>query len=413
MWQDAPMLHRSAHWLVIAALGCASTTHPRPADPGAADRIADLDWLLATLERDDVYLEDFDRRAIRAFYEPRARDARTRDAWIGVLEDVIGELHDHHVSLGTNTGASPRLVPSGADLWGEVVGDRAVITAVRRGTAAERAGVRVGMFVVAIGGQSIEAALAARRPSVTGRSDPAAASWAFRVLLAGTHDRRRQLTACTAVGACADYALDAPELADAPAPVTARLVGDIGHVRIENSLGNPDTIPAFDAALDELASARALILDLRNTPSGGSTDVAEPILGRFIATAADYQRVFVPGRDEAPWNKQLVPRAPHEARPLVVLVDRWTGSMGEGMAVGLDALGRAVVVGTPMAELRGGITSVTLPRTKIDVRFQNERLFHVDGTPRERWIPPIVVEPQGGEAMDPILERGIRELTGR
>jgi len=94
-----------------------------------------------------------------------------------------------------------------------------------------------------------------------------------------------------------------------------------------------------------------------------------------------------------------------------VLVDRWTGSMGEGMAIGLDALHRAVVVGTAMAELRGGIAGVTLPHSGITVRFQNERLFHIDGTPRERWIPPIIVKPSGGEPTDPILERGIQVLT--
>lgn len=399
-------------WVIMVLLAaCAGTTPTRGVDPGAAQRVEDLDWLLARIARDDPYAEHFELDAIRAHYLDRTRAARTRDQWIGVLEDVLGELYDHHVSLGTNTGASPRLVPTGADLWGEVVGARAVITEVRRGTAAERAGLRAGMVVTMIGDRPIDEAIAARRPAVRGRGDPEAASWAFRVLLAGTHDRQRRLTAC-AGDACRDYALEPPELPDEPMRVTHRLDGDIGYLRIENSLGDSDTVPAFDAALAALAPARALILDLRNTPSGGSTEVAEPILGRFVDAPHDYQRVVMPARDRAPWNKPLAPRAPYDARPLVVLVDHWTGSMGEGMAIGLDAVRRATVVGTRMAGLRGGIAGVTLPHSGIPVRFQNERLLHVDGTPRERWLPPIIVEPAGGEPGDPILERGRRVLSG-
>jgi len=192
--------------------------------------------------------------------------------------------------------------------------------------------------------------------------------------------------------------------------VTSRLDGDLGYLRIENQLGDSATVAAFDAALATLAPARGLILDLRNTPSGGTTEVAEPILGRFVDAPGGYQRVVEPGR--APWVKQLAPRPPFDARPLVVLVDHWTGSMGEGMAIGLDARHRATVIGTRMAGLRGGIAGVTLPRTHIPVRFQNEQLLHVDGTPRERWAPPVLVEPAGGEPVDPILARAVRALHG-
>ena len=402
----------SIRMFALCLVACARSTTPHDPELSATQRVEDLDWLLARISHDDPYVEHLDVAAIRAHYLTRSRAAATRDQWIGVLEDVLGELYDHHVSLGTNTSASPRLVPTGADLWGEVVGERALITEVRRGAAAERAGLRAGMVVTRIGGRATADAVAARRPAINGRGDPEAASWAFRVLLAGTHDTSRRLTACTTPDACRDYALDPPELPDASTPVTSRLDGDIGYVRIENSLGNSDTVAAFDAALATLAPARGLILDLRDTPSGGSTDIAEPILGRFLDAPRDYQRVFAPGRDGAPWNKQLAPRPPFEPRPLVVLVDHWTGSMGEGMAIGLDAAHRATVVGTPMAGLRGGIAGVTLPHSAITVRFQNERLFHVDGTPRERWMPPILVEPAGGEPTDPILERGVRTLRG-
>ena len=134
------------------------------------------------------------------------------------------------------------------------------------------------------------------------------------------------------------------------------------------------------------AAARAcgLILDLRNTPSGGNTDVAEPILGRFVSGRPGYQRVFDPGpgkrfpRDS--WVRWVRARGPFRvASNLVVLCDRWTGSMGEGMTVGLDALGRAEIVGTRMAGLCGATSSFTLPKSGIGVNFPTERLYHSMG----------------------------------
>jgi hypothetical protein len=97
---------------VLGLAACAHATTPRAGDGAAAQRVEDLDWLLAKIAHDDPYVEHLDVAGIRAHYLARTRGAATRDAWIGVLEDVLGELYDHHVSLGTNTPASPRLVPS-------------------------------------------------------------------------------------------------------------------------------------------------------------------------------------------------------------------------------------------------------------------------------------------------------------
>jgi peptidase S41-like protein len=96
----------------------------------------------------------------------------------------------------------------------------------------------------------------------------------------------------------------------------------------------------------------------------------------------------------------------------VVLVGRWTASMGEGMAIGLDGMRRATLVGTRMAGLRGAVVTHTLPRHHFGFTFPFERLRHLDGTPREQFVPPVLVDeltaPQG-EA-DPVLAAGLRVL---
>ncbi|WP_287011748.1 hypothetical protein [Brevundimonas sp.] len=61
-----------------------------------------------------------------------------------------------------------------------------------------------------------------------------------------------------------------------------------------------------------------------------------------------------------------------------------TGSMGEGLAVGLDALG-ARVTGCPMAGLLGAIYDLPLERSGLTSKLPAERLSTVSGVPREAF----------------------------
>jgi carboxyl-terminal processing protease len=246
---------------------------------------------------------------------------------------------------------------------------------------------------------------------------PAAREWALRSVLAGTHDVPRVIRARDADGAERDFRLDQPgqtRADDAPQAAGVewrRLDGRLGYVRLTD-LSSDDVVPMFDATLDSLQTTRGLILDLRETAAGGSTAVAEGILGRFVGAAAGYQRV-APLTDTA-YVRRVQPRGPWTyAAPVVVLVGRWTAGTAEGMAMGLDALGRATVVGTPMAGLNGAAYDLTLPASRITVQYAAEMLSHVDGTPRESWLPPVLVQPGDLAAARPasaILRVGVETL---
>ncbi|HAC00436.1 MAG TPA: peptidase S41, partial [Brevundimonas sp.] len=85
--------------------------------------------------------------------------------------------------------------------------------------------------------------------------------------------------------------------------------------------------------------------------------------------------------------EQVLPRpGKHHDGPVVVRVGRWTGSMGEGLAIGLHAQG-ARVVGRPMAGLLGAIYDLRLPNSGLVIKIPVERLYAVDGTPREQFRP--------------------------
>jgi hypothetical protein len=139
------------------------------------------------------------------------------------------------------------------------------------------------------------------------------------------------------------------------------------------------------------------VIDLRDTASGGVSSVARGIMGRFVRTPMPYQRhEYVAEFRETGirriWVEYVAPRDPLFAGPVVVLAGHWTGSMGEGIAIGLNATRNAPVLGEPMAHLLGALNQLDLPNSKIPVRVPAEKLFHVNGTPREAFVPCRVAE---------------------
>jgi len=412
--------HSSKHLLLAALLLCACAAVSRAAGPfpGADERVADIDWFITQIETRYAYLPErhLDLEKMRAIFAPQASAAQTRDDMIHVVERVVAELHDDHVTLGTNTPSSPQLIPTGAELWAQMRDGRAVIVEVLSGSPAAKAGLAPGDIVLSIGGIAVAQAIEHSKAKALNAPDAEALDFSLRSLLAGTHDAARRIAVRDSKGIVRVVELPPFVSPDNAQLVTWRWLNDkTGYIRIENSLGDSDTVAAFDAALSQLAKAPNLIFDLRNTPSGGNTDIAEPIMGRFIAKAADYQRIFEPAAGkhfpQDSWLKSVEPRAPQVTAKLVVLVNHWTGSMGEGMAIGFDAMKRAQIVGTPMARLCGGTESFELPKTGIPVHLPTYRLYHVNGTPREAFVPSIEVDLTRHRAdQDPVLESALAAL---
>ena len=260
-----------------------------------------------------------DWNKVKTVYLPQAKNAKNRDELITVLENALEELYDDHFSLNTNLKSSTRLVPTGLDIWAEWINDKPIITEVRKGFSAEKAGVKNGMELISINGIPIGNAVNSRIGKCINKIDTEIKNYALRQLLAGTYLTQRVIVV-KQNGQTATINLDQgnKNITDNfkyDSLLSFKTLNDnVGYIKFNNSLGEADVIQLFDSALYRLKNTKALIIDLRETPSGGNTFVAKGIMSRFIKTEMPYQKHVIPDngdkkfRIKKSWFESRVPK---------------------------------------------------------------------------------------------------------
>ena len=373
----------------------------------------DFSFFWETVNNNYCYFEkkQIDWSKLKDLYSRQIDTVSSRESFVSTLENALYELYDHHCSLRTRNTLSRRLVPTGADLWASFESGKPVIEEVRKGFGAEKAGITSGMEVIAMNDVPVNEAI---KPFLAHTVNVESRSFALRLILAGDHVNPRKIT-LKKNNMVQDYYPDKDELmlehVQYKAKVESKELGEIGYIKINNFLFDNDLIPLFDSVLDRLSGKKALIIDLRETPSGGNTTVARAILSRFTNKEQFYQKHELFAEEKATgvkrsWEEIVSPRGTTYTGPLVILADHWTGSIAEGITIGFDGMKRATVIGTPLARLNGAVESYEMPITRIGFNIATERLYHVDGSPRERYKPTIVVDVTGqkpGEDGDVIL----------
>jgi carboxyl-terminal processing protease len=352
-------------------------------------------------------------RRVRERYRPLVEGMTDGVAFVGVIEKAIDELYDLHTHLKFHLDGGNRL--PGQDLWAEWREGRAIVVEVRRPSEAWDAGLRAGWEVLAIDGVPIAEATRARRPSALSAEDREAAGWALLAVLSGRHGAARALSVRAADGATHSISIPAAASTKDDEPLTFRMLDDNrGYIAIR-SFAQPDLVERFDRALDALRTTRGLVIDVRNN-GGGNTALARPIMGRFIQTRKQYAWMSRrAGGQMAPrWPEFVEPRGPWTyTQPVVVLVNHWSASMAEGFPMGMHGIGRATIVGTPMMGLGAGVIDAVLGWTQLPLQVSAEPVFHVDGTPRWRLRPDVLVDlAQPSADDDPIVAAGLRVLAG-
>ena len=339
-----------------------------------------------------------DWEAVHDEYLPLAEAVTSSEGLWELLDDLIGELDDHHsrfvsplelgaeYGISTSSDAEPRKW-SGVYLWSLAAreDEHVFVWCVSPNGPGERAGIERGDHILAVDGVSFE------------RTDEGYDRDMLRSVLYGTGGDSVTLTVQRGPDlAPEDITLDL-EFASGCDGWDYKIISEsprIGYIRILNFGGDSDTnIMNAIEAMEEAAPLDALILDERHNPGGNSDADAAIFTAGVVGTVGplreDATRTIyrIRGVD---WN---------ETTPVVVLTDGNSHSAADYFAASMQFLGRATMVGMHSAGNTEGINAFPLADGS-QVRLAWTTLVLDDGTILEGvGVVPDIMVPMGDWGM--------------
>ncbi len=371
----------------------------------------DLENLLSNMSKRYVYLDykNVDIDCIREKYSSKIDTIKTQADAILFFEYILNEFYDSHISLSTNIQDSYRL---SSPIYVEIKNNKAIIKNVWLSQIKNLDIDITEAEILKFNGINFSQKINEFPTICNDKNTLDVKNWIANKIISGKYSEPRVLRLKLKTSREIDFDMDAIKLKNNKSLITSNIINEIGIIRINNSLGNNFLIKKFDEVLDSLSQTKGLILDLRNTNSGGNTYVAKGIMSRFINKELPYQKhQFTETWDNQPkiirsWFELVTPRGIQYTKPVVVLVGRWTGSMGEGLAIGFDGMQRAKIVGSEMKRLAGSDFDFKFNNQNFGYKVILEKLYHINGTPREKYIPSNYVK-QTTILKDETLEKGI------
>ena len=395
--------------LAIPAVARAQDTPPAPFNAAIA-------WASFTklLGEDYAYFDrpGIEGETILAAFAPRAKAATTDKQFIDVLQLVAHNFVDPHFIVGPLDNDDWAVIPTSSDIFGVYADESFVVGEVRADSDASAKRVLPRMTIVRIDGKTPADAVAEIMGLPFASLDATRIAYGLNIALAGHRGQRRVIEMRDREG---DHVfnlapgVDQAKRDDAGRLLTVERHGPLGVIRINNSLGNNDLIAQFSTALATLADTSIFLIDLRDTPSGGNTTVARGIMGHFVTHDVPYQMHVIPHEQRVygPTRKfveYVAPYGNYYPGKVYVAGGHWTGSMGEGLMVGFDAIG-ATTIGTDLAHLLGALSNETIDGSNAKIDIGTEELFTVTSLPRAAYRPKIYLQraERWPYAIDPVL----------
>jgi len=357
----------------------------------------DLKEILSDISDYYIYLDDknVDFSCIEQTYRKKIEEIKTNNDKLLFFEYLLDEFYDSHLILNSNTKSSFRLY---APLYVETNGD---VNTIKNVWQSQTTGFNfniIGAEILKFNGRDFQEEINIFPTYCNDKTDKLVRNWIANKVVAGRYNEPRILTLKLLSGKEVEFDLDNIVVKENNQLLHSKIVNDIGVIRINNSLGEEGLIEKFDKTVDSLFNKKGLVIDLRNTVGGGDSYIARAILGRFVNTSKPYQKHWTIedyGNHppiERSWIEYVIPRDKCYNKPVVIIVGRWTGSMGEGIAIGLDGMKRAIIVGTEMNRLAGGIKTIKLLNSNFGFHIPFEKMYHLNGVLREKFTPKEYVE---------------------
>lgn len=353
----------------------------------------DFKYFWESLNREYAYFDIKQTKwnEVKNIYTKELDSLKNDAEFLALLENVKDELYDAHIGFNRNLESSFRLIPNDLDAYISYEDGKYIISDMRSDYKIQDSALMIGDEIYTVNGKSIVTLVEENLPKSIKNPNKEVREYFANLVFAGKHNEPRN------IGVLRNKQIDTIALEKAtikkqPKQLLEYFViqKNFGYIKINNSLGNNQMIQAFPKVVDVLKDTKGLIIDLRATQNGGNAEVAKAIMGKFIKEPMPYQVHERVGLEREFSIKRrfvelLYPLENPYDKPVYILVSRWTGSVGEAIAQGFSNMENATIVGTPMAKLLGAVNCRTMPNSGIRYCYPFEKLFNVDGTPRENF----------------------------
>lgn len=395
-----------------ASLGSPSATCTAPVPAAAAVSLAntpvaaplvvfDTAWAIIARTHWDTTYNGVNWRAVRDELRPRAAAAKTTGELRTVLSDMVSRLKQSHFSIiprevsdattgasassssGSSSGSSkPAEAGGSVGMTLRYVDGAVLVTAVDPDGGAARAGVGAGWILEAVNGcplaprlaripkdtESRRAALLAYSAATSALAGPIGDS--ARVTLRDGNGRLRNVAIPRMAerGTTAKFGNLPPFHADLDFEKVRQGNRTVGVIRF--NIWMPVLGAQFDAAIDSLRDADAIVLDIRGN-FGGVGGMAMGFAGHFLDTTLTIGTMHQRGQGAMKFvaNPRRVDtrarRVTPFAGPVALVVDELSISTSEIFAGGMQELKRARVFGTQTAGQALPAVSERLPNGDI------------------------------------------------
>jgi len=315
-------------------------------------------WQTVNARHYDPTFGGVDWNGVHDRYEPRIAAAKDNGEFYELTNRMLFELNLSHLLVATRSDLQrylPVLIAEGAigiDMkW---IDGKAVITAVKPGTTADKAGLRPGYVIVGVDGKSIGQMVSNENayltPPFNNRNRRNNLANYILGHIYGRPDTRVTITYRNEFDIIGQKAImrksrgQARTLSPTMPPAfiefeSQRLAGNVGYIRFNHFAAPADT--KFIAAINAMNDTNGMIIDLRANP-GGFFSVLDTMAEHLL-----FERVLLyryKFRDRTV-DKVLDPVAAPYHQPVVVLIDEKSMSCSELFAASLQAVKRVVVVG--------------------------------------------------------------------
>lgn len=399
--------------------------------------------------------------AVHAEFRPKIEAATSKAEARGVMEEMLGRLGQSHFEIwpeeiyskdaapaaGTGARAEQKVQGAGAPDVGaapigskpeevaetpgngngvsgmdvRVVGNEALVTRVRPGSAADRAGIKPGFLLRSANGQSVEKL----ETRLEGKNLPplprdTVMTMLLEHLLAGDVGEKLELEVEDGGGSVAKKELTLEEttgtkttLGNMPVfymTIDRRLLPEnVEYFGFSMFMDPPWLMSEYQKSIEEAKRADGLIIDVRGNP-GGIGALAMSICG-WLVEDEDIRLGTMTTRDGT-LNFMVNPRLHPYLGPVAILIDGSSGSTSEIFAGGMKDIGRARIFGERSAGAALPSVFDTLPNGD---RFQYAiaNYVSVGGEPLEGEgvTPDEEVKPDRAILLagrDPVIDAAIR-----